>query len=81
MPISDKLLDIVTRESSNLKTVDIFIVRDFFKGYKWNHISRRCRLLIVTLFRNYVKIKNINVITIEKTSSSQQKYRRNSVVR
>ena len=48
--------------------------RDLFKGYEWNRISRSDRLLLGTLFLNYIKTADIRVVPIEKTSSGQQRY-------
>lgn len=71
----NELLDIAKSELINLKCGEIFLVRDLFKGYEWNRISRSDRLLLGTLFLNYIKNENIGVIPIEKTSSGQQRYK------
>ena len=55
----------------------LFLVRDLFKGYEWNRISRSDRLLLGTLFLNYVHTTGTYIEPIEKTSSRQQKYRVN----
>ena len=54
---------------------EIFLVRDLFKGYEWNRISRSDRLLLGTLFLNYVHTSGTRLKPIEKTSSGQQKYK------
>lgn len=54
---------------------EIFLVRDLFKGYEWNRISRSDRLLLGTLFLNYVHSSETQLEPIEKTSSGQQKYK------
>lgn len=49
--------DLLTRaidETKHLNHNEIFLVRDLFKGYEWNRISRSDRLLLGTLFLNYV---------------------------
>lgn len=71
----NELLDIAKSELINLKTGEIFLVRDLFKGYEWNRISRSNRLLLGTLFLNYIKSDDISVVPIEKTSSGQQRYK------
>ncbi|WZL81835.1 single-stranded DNA-binding protein [Vallitaleaceae bacterium 9-2] len=71
----NELLDIAKREIINLKAGEIFLVRDLFKGYQWNRISRSDRLLLGTLFLNYIKSNDISVVPIEKTSSGQQRYK------
>lgn len=74
MPIVNELLDKAKAELSNLLPGEVFLVRDLFKGYAWNRISRSDRLLLGTLFLNYIKTGNIGVVPIEKTSSGQQRY-------
>lgn len=74
MPSVNELLDKAKAELSNLLHGEVFLVRDLFKGYEWNRISRSDRLLIGILFLNYIKTDGIGIIPIEKTSSGQQKY-------
>ena len=60
----------------NLKTDEIFLVKELFKGYEWNRIDRKTRLLLGILFLNWVRTTNEDKIKIiEKTSSGQQKYK------
>lgn len=74
MPSANQLLHIAKEEMKNLISGEMFLVRDLFKGYEWNRISRSERLLLGTLFLNYIKSNDIGVVPIEKTSSGQQKY-------
>ena len=69
------LLDLAIEETKNLHNDEIFIVRDLFKGYEWNRISVSDRLLLGTLFLNYVNTSGTYLEPIEKTSSGQQKYK------
>ncbi len=71
----NELLDTAKSELINLKSGEIFLVRDLFKGYEWNRISHSDRLLLGTLFLNYIKNDDIGVAPIEKTSSGQQRYK------
>lgn len=71
----NELLDIGKREMTNLKSGEIFLVCDLFKGYEWNRISRSDRLLLGTLFLNHIKSDDLGVVPIEKTSSGQQRYK------
>ena len=44
--------DLLTRaidETKHLNHNEIFLVRDLFKGYEWNRISRSDRLLLLCL--------------------------------
>lgn len=75
MPNVNVLLDIAKNEIANLDNGEIFLLRDLFKGYEWNRISRSDRLLLGTLFLNYINTSNSKVIPIKKTSSGQQKYK------
>lgn len=72
---ANELLEIAKKELKNLNSEEIFLVRDLFKGYEWNRISRSNRLLLGTLFINYIKSTDIGIVPIEKTSSGQQRYK------
>lgn len=58
------------RETENLNDGEVFLVKDLFKGYVWNRIPRKDRLLLGTLFLNHVSKMNGNLKAIEKTSST-----------
>lgn len=73
MDVNDLLAQAI-REIANLYDSEIFLVRDLFKGYEWNRIPRSNRLLLGTLFLNYINKTNGKIQAIEKTSSGQQKY-------
>ncbi|AOT68301.1 single-stranded DNA-binding protein [Geosporobacter ferrireducens] len=77
MPDVNELLNIAIKETENLNQGEVFLVRDLFKGYEWNRISRSERLLLGTLFLNYVNTSRGSIQAIEKTSSGQQKYKIN----
>ena len=70
------LLSKAINETAQLNKGETFIVRDLFKGYEWNRISRGDRLLLGTLFLNYVNSEHFCVAPKEKSSSGQQKYQR-----
>ena len=69
------LLARAKKETKHLHTNEIFLVRDLFKGYEWNRISISDRLLLGTLFLNYVHTSGTHLEPIEMTSSGQQKYK------
>jgi len=77
MPNVNDLLFMAVKETDYLNGGEIFLLRDLFKGYEWNRISRSERLLLGTLFLNYVNTTKNCIQAIEKTSSGQQRYRRN----
>lgn len=70
------LLEEAVKESENINDGEVFLVKDLFKGYIWNRIPLRDRLLLGTLFLNYVHKINGSLQAIEKTSSNQQRYRK-----
>lgn len=70
----NELLEQAVGETVNLRDGEVFLLRDLFKGYEWNRISRSNRLLLGTLFLNKISSENHEVIANEKASSGQQKY-------
>lgn len=73
---ANELLEIAKEEIKNLNSEEIFLVRDLFKGYEWNRISRSNRLLLGTLFLNYIKSTDkVGIVPIERASSGQEKYK------
>ncbi len=76
MSTVNELLEIAKAELSYLLPGEVCLLRDLFKGYEWNRISRSDRLLLGTLFLNYIKTNHVEVFPIEKTSSGQQRYTR-----
>lgn len=75
MKTVNDLLEQAISETLNLNNNEVFLLKDLFKGYEWNRISRGDRLLLGTLFLNYVNSSRTYLHPIEKTSSKQQKYR------
>lgn len=75
MKTVNDLLEQAISETLNLNNNEVFLLKDLFKGYEWNRISRGDRLLLGTLFLNYVNSSGAHLHPIEKTSSKQQKYR------
>lgn len=75
MSTVNELLEVAKNELAKVKPGEIFLVRDLFKGYEWNRISRSDRLLLGTLFLNFIRSVDTDVDIIEKTSSGQQKYK------
>lgn len=72
----NELLEEAIKETENLNDDEVFLVRDLFKGYVWNRIPRKDRLLLGTLFLNQVSKMDGNLKAIEKTSSNQQRYKK-----
>ena len=72
----NNLLENAVMETKNVLSGEEFLLRDLFKGYEWNRISRSDRLLLGTLFLNHVKTFKGSIVAVEKTSSGQQQYRK-----
>jgi len=68
------LLEKAINETAKLNDGEDFLLRDLFKGYEWNRISRSNRLLLGTLFLNKINSENLDISASAKTSSGQQKY-------
>ena len=72
----NQLLEYAIQEVKELNSGEVFLVRELFKGYLWNRIPRKDRLLFGTLFLNWTQQKASIVTPINKTSSGQQKYQK-----
>ncbi len=73
----NELLEKAIRETENIRKDETFLLKDLFRGYEWNRIDRRNRLLLGTLFLNYVNKMKGDVAAVEKNVSGQQKYIKN----
>lgn len=63
------------QETKNLKKGEVFLLKELFKGYKWNRIKMETRSSLGRHFLEKVQNKK-SVEAIEKTSSHQQQYRK-----
>nr|WP_295683816.1 single-stranded DNA-binding protein [uncultured Lachnoclostridium sp.] len=70
------LLNQAVKETVNVKRGEEFLLRELFKGYEWNRIPHKYRLLLGTLFLDYVNCELATVVPTKKTSSNQQKYKK-----
>ncbi len=75
LDVNDLLAEAI-KETDNLDEGEVFLVKDLFKGYMWNRIPLKDRLLLGTLFLNHVNKTAGKIEAIEKTSSNQQRYKR-----
>lgn len=80
MLIVNELLDIAKSENLKLKTGEIILVCDFFKGCEWKRIFHSDRHFLGISFLNYIKSDDISVVPIEKTSYGQQKYKKTALL-
>ena len=72
----NELLELALKETENLNDGEVFLVKELFKGYEWNRIPRKDRLLLGTLFLNHINRSAGAIEVIEKTTSGQQKYKK-----
>lgn len=70
-----KIIKQAWQETKKLKDGEEFLLKDLFKGYKWNLISTEKRSSVGRLFLEKVNDKK-SVEAIEKTASHQQKYKK-----
>lgn len=70
------LLEKAVKEIDFIEVGEIFLVKDLFKGYEWKRIPRSDRLLLGTLFLNYINTVSDIIKAIEKTTSNQQQYKK-----
>ncbi|OXS26173.1 MAG: hypothetical protein BI182_14940 [Acetobacterium sp. MES1] len=71
----NELLELALKEIENLNYNEVFLLKELFRGYEWNRIPRKDRLLLGTLFLNHINRYGGKVQPIEKTTSGQQKYK------
>jgi hypothetical protein len=62
---TNDLLSYAIGQTKNLNAGEVFLVKDLFKGYEWNRIPVRDRLLLGTLFLNYVNNAEDSIKAIE----------------
>ena len=74
MADANDLFSFARKKKKNLMDGETFLLKELFKGYEWNRIPRNERLLLGTLFLNYVNTTKCKIKAVEKTSSGQQKY-------
>lgn len=70
------LLNQAISETKNINKGEEFLLKDLFKGYEWNRIPHKYRLLLGTLFLDYIREQHPTVEATRKTSSHQQKYKK-----
>ena len=71
---ANDLLKEAIRELDKVHSGDTFIVKDLFQGIRWNKFPRNERLLLGTLFLNYIKTERADITPNGKNGSNQQKY-------
>ncbi len=69
------LFEIAKFNMKDLKSGEIFIVKELFKGYEWNRISKRNRTKLGSMIYEHVNSKACSDISpLGKTPQNQQKY-------
>jgi hypothetical protein len=73
----EELLQISKLTISDLQSGEEFIVKDLFKGFEWNRISKGNRTKLGSLFFAYSKNEASSTLTIlGKTPQNQQRYKK-----
>lgn len=73
---ANELLKEAVEQLRNMESGEVFIVKDLFRGYMWNRFPRNERLLLGTLFLNYIKTEETDkIVPAGKNGSNQQKYK------
>lgn len=70
-----KIIKEAWQETKKLKEGEEFLLKDLFKGYKWNRIEVDKRSALGRLFLEKVNNKK-SVDAVEKTTSHQQLYKK-----
>lgn len=73
---ADQLLIYAQKQIANLRSGEIFLVKDLFHGYEWKRIPVKDRLLLGTLFFNATTRMNGAVVPLDKANTKQQKYKK-----
>lgn len=71
----EKLLKKAWQETKSLNDGEVFLVKDLFKGYKWNRLPTEERTALGRLFLEKANKKK-SVEVIDKSSSNQQQYKK-----
>lgn len=71
----NQMFNIAVGEIEKLEHNEVFTLRDLYKGYEWNRISRGDRITLGTLFLNFAK-SNLNIELLGKNNSGQQSYKK-----
>ena len=69
------LFETAKKEVDYLHYGEIFLVKDLYKGYEWNRISRGDRIALGTLFLNFAKTRD-DIKLLGKSKSGQQSYKK-----
>ncbi|WP_345907478.1 single-stranded DNA-binding protein [Sphaerochaeta sp. UBA5849] len=70
----NSLLQTAIDETKHVREGEIFLVKDLFKGYEWNRIAKRDRLMLGSLFLSYIGTHDCKVTIADKGASGQQRY-------
>ena len=69
------LLQMAISEIHALEDGEKFTLKDLYKGYVWNRITRGDRIALGTLFLNFAKTEN-EIKLLGKSNSGQQSYQK-----
>jgi len=71
-----KCLNLAIQEVGNLKSGEVFLVKDLFKGYEWNRLAIGERRSMGALFLNKARHGDLQTVLEVglKSSANQQQY-------
>lgn len=71
------LFEISKNTISDLKTNEVFIVKELFRGFEWNRISESSHVQLGSKFFNYANNDgSVHIEVLDKTLKNQQKYKK-----
>lgn len=59
----------------DVESGEVFTVRDLFRGFEWNRLSKGTRIQLGSVFNSYAKGKGTDLVEIgKKNAQNQQQY-------
>ena len=73
-----ELFDTAVSTLRDVESGEVFIVKELFRGFEWNRISKANRTKLGAMVFAYAKgdIGSLDFIPLDKTPQNQQKYRK-----
>lgn len=72
----DELLTQTKEQLNNLQSGEVFLVKDLYRGYEWNRISKGNRTKLGMLFNSFSNTDNSGIEAVKKTPQNQWIYKK-----